>query len=74
MPFRKAAKNLGVSESALKNWMKVVKEHDGPVPTRRSGNWTSDKEKKIVRLHRKLQDRKDALEVLKKQTFQIAYL
>ena len=27
MPLRKAAENLGVSESALKNWMKAAKEH-----------------------------------------------
>ena len=27
--FRKASENLGVSESALKNWMKAAKEHKG---------------------------------------------
>lgn len=39
LPLRKAAENLGVSESALKNWMKVAKEHKGEVPTRGSGNY-----------------------------------
>ena len=33
LPLRKAAENLGVSESALKNWMKAAKEHKGEVPT-----------------------------------------
>ena len=27
LPLRKASENLGVSESALKNWMKAAKEH-----------------------------------------------
>ena len=31
LPLRKAAENLGVSESALKNWMKAAKEHKGKV-------------------------------------------
>ena len=39
LPLRKAAENLGVSESALKNWMKAAKEHKGEVPTRGSGNY-----------------------------------
>ena len=29
LPLRKASENLGVSESALKNWMKAAKEHKG---------------------------------------------
>ena len=31
LPLRKASENLGVSESALKNWMKAAKEHKGEV-------------------------------------------
>ena len=58
LPLRKASENLGVSESALKNWMKAAKEHKGEVPTRGSGNY--------ARLQRELRDTKDALEVLKK--------
>ena len=33
LPLRKAAENLGISESALKNWIKAAKEHEGSVPT-----------------------------------------
>ena len=62
LPLRKASENLGVSESALKNWMKAAKEHKGEVPTRGSGNYASE----IARLQRELRDTKDALEVLKK--------
>ena len=66
LPLRKAAENLGVSESALKNWMKAAKEHKGEVPTRGSGNYASEEAKEIARLQRELRDTKDALEVLKK--------
>ncbi len=68
LPLRKAAENLGVSESALKNCMKAAKEHKGEVPTRGSGNYASEeaKEKEIARLQRELRDTQDALEVLKK--------
>ena len=66
LPLRKAAENLGVSESALKNWMKAAKEHKGEVPTRGSGNYTSEEAKEIARLQRELRDTKDALGVLKK--------
>lgn len=39
LPLRKTAENLGISESALKNWMKAAKEHEGSVPTRGSDNY-----------------------------------
>ena len=54
LPLSKAAANLGISESALKSWM------------RGSGNYASDEAKEIARLQRELRDAKDALEVLKK--------
>ena len=66
LPLRKTAENQGISESALKNWMKAAKEHEGSVPTRGSGNYVSDEAKEIARLQRELRDTKDALEVLKK--------
>ena len=66
LTLRKAAGNLGISESALKNWMKSSKEHEGAVPTRGSGNYVSDEAKEIARLQRELRDTKDALEILKK--------
>ena len=64
--LRKCAENLGMSESALKNWIRIAKEHEGSVPTRGSGNYASDEAKEIARLQRELRDTKDALEVLKK--------
>ena len=66
--LRKCAENLGISESALKTWMKSAKEHEGTVPIRGSGNYASDEAKEIARLQRELRDTKDALEVLKKQS------
>ena len=66
LPLRKVAENLGVSESALKNWIKAAQEHKGKVPTRGSGNYASEEAKEIARLQRELRDTKDALEVLKK--------
>ncbi len=44
--LRKCAENLGISESALKTWMKSAKEHKGEVPTRGSGNYASDEAKR----------------------------
>ena len=66
LTIRKAADNLGISESALKSWMKAAKENDGSVPTRGTGNYSSDEAKEIARLQRELRDTKDALEILKK--------
>ena len=66
MALRKCAENLGISESALKNWMKSAKNHEGAVQTRGSDNYASDEAKEIARLQRELRDTKDALEVLKK--------
>ena len=62
----KCAENLGISESALKKWIRATKEHEGSVPTRGSGNYASDEAKEIARLQCELRDTKDALEVLKK--------
>ena len=66
LALRKVAENLGVSDSALKTWIKAAKENEGNVPTRGSGNYASDEAKEIARLQRELRDTKDALEVLKK--------
>ena len=66
LPLSKAAASLGISESALKSWMRAAKDHEGAVPTRGSGNYASDEAKEIARLQRELRDAKDALEVLKK--------
>ena len=37
LTVQKAAENLGISESALKNWMKAARENEGSVPTRGTG-------------------------------------
>ena len=66
MPLSKTAANLGISESALKSWLRSAKEYEGEVPTRGSGNYASDEAKEIARLQRELRDARDALEVLKK--------
>ena len=66
LTVQKAAENLGISESALKNWMKAARENEGSVPTRGTGNNSSDEAKEIARLKRELRDTKDALEILKK--------
>ena len=66
LTVQKAAENLGISESALKNWMKAARENEGSFPTRGTGNYSSDEAKEIARLKRELRDTKDALEILKK--------
>ena len=66
LTVQKAAENLGISESALKNWMKAARENEGSGPTRGTGNYSSDEAKEIARLKRELRDTKDALEILKK--------
>lgn len=66
LTVQKAAENLGISESALKSWKKAAREKEGSVPTRGTGNYSSDEAKEIARLKRELRDTKDALEILKK--------
>ena len=43
-------------------------ENEVSVPTRGTGNYSSDEAKEIARLQRELRDTKDALEILKKQS------
>ena len=66
LTYEKAANNLGVSDSALKAWVKAAKDNEGNVPTRGSGNYASDEAKEVARLQKELRDTKDALEILKK--------
>lgn len=66
LSLKQAVTNLGVSDSALKSWIRVAKESGETVETRGSGNYSSDEAKELVRLQRELRDTKDALEVLKK--------
>ena len=62
-------KRLKIWESVIllsKTWLRAAREHEGCVPTRGSGNYSSDEAKEIARLQRELRDTKDALEILKK--------
>ena len=60
------AKNLGIGTSTLARWETQFRNNDGDIPTRGSGNYSSDEAKEIARLKRELRDTQDALEVLKK--------
>ncbi len=60
------AKNLGIGTSTLARWETQFKDNNGDIPTRGSGNYSSDEAKEIARLKRELRDAQDALDVLKK--------
>lgn len=63
---KRASENLGVSKTTLGTWGKTVRENNGEVPVRGSGNYASDEAKEIARLKKELRDTQDALEILKK--------
>ncbi len=63
--LRGCAENLGIGYSTLTKWRKDFREN-GDIPTRGSGNYSSDEQKEIARLKRELRDTQDALDVLKK--------
>ena len=60
------AKNLGIGTSTLARWETQFKDNNGDIPTRGSGNYSSDEAQEIARLKRELRDAQDALDVLKK--------
>lgn len=60
------AKNLGIGTSTLTRWETQFRDNGGDIPTRGSGNYSSDEAKEIARLKRELRDAQDALDVLKK--------
>ena len=64
--LKKCAENLGVSKTALNEWQRAAREHNGEVPVRGSGNYASDEAKEIATLKKELGDTQDALERLKK--------
>ena len=66
LSLKRASANLGISCSALSSWVKMAEENKGEVPTRGSGNYSSDEAKEIARLKKELRDTQDALEILKK--------
>ncbi len=63
--LRGCAKILGIGYSTLTKWRKELRD-SGDIVVRGFGNYESDEQKEIVRLHRELRDTKDALDVLKK--------
>ena len=60
------AKNLGIGTSTLSRWESQYRDNSGDIPTRGSGNYSSDEQKEIARLKRELREAQDALDVLKK--------
>lgn len=62
------ARNLGIGigTSTLSRWESQYRDNSGDIPTRGSGNYSSDEQKEIARLKRELRDAQDALDVLKK--------
>ena len=66
LSLTKSAANLGISCSALSTWVKAAEKNKGEVPTRGSGNYSSDEAKEIARLKKELRDTQEALEILKK--------
>lgn len=60
------ARNLGIGASTLSRWESQYRNNSGDIPTRGSGNYSSDEQKEIARLKRELRDAQDALDVLKK--------
>ena len=55
------ARNLGIGTSTLSRWESQYRDNSGDIPTRGSGNYSSDEQKEIARLKRDLRDAQDAL-------------
>lgn len=66
LSLKRAAANLGISDTTLRSWLNIARESNGEIQTRGSGNYASDEAKEIARLKRELRDKEDALEILKK--------
>ena len=47
------------------NWIKKTDSNNGEVPTRGSGNYSSDEAKENARLKKELRNTKDVLNILK---------
>jgi transposase len=66
LTLKKCSENLGIAASTLDDWIKKADSNNGKVPTRGSGNYSSDEAKENARLKKELRDTKDALDILKK--------
>lgn len=64
--LKKCSENLGIATSTLGDWVRKAESNNGEVPTRGSGNYSSDEAKENARLKKELRDTKDALDILKK--------
>ena len=64
--LKRCATNLGIAASTLGDWVKKADINNGEVPTRGSGNYSSDEAKENAKLRKELKDTKDALGILKK--------
>lgn len=62
----KCSSHLGISKTALSNWIKEAKANGGEIVARGSGNYESDEAKENARLRKELRDTQDALDILKK--------
>ena len=66
LTLEECCKNLGIGTSTLARWRSQYLDNNGDIPSRGSGNYSSDEQKEIARLRRELRDAQDALDVLKK--------
>lgn len=66
IPITESARKFGIADSTIHTWRNSYLENHESVPTRGSGNYSSDEAKEIARLKKELKDTNDALEILKK--------
>ena len=66
LTLEECCKNLGIGTSTLARWRSQYLDNNGDIPSRGSGNYSSDEQKEIARLTRELLDIQDDLDVLKK--------
>ena len=52
--LKRCATNLGIAASTLGDWVKKADINNGEVPTRGSGNYSSDEAKENARLRKEL--------------------
>ena len=64
--IRDVSEEIGIGSSTLSRWLSDARKNDGKIEHRGSGNYSSEKDKEIVRLKKELKDTQDALTILKK--------
>ena len=53
---------VAIADSTVHKWLKDVKNNNGTINSRGSGNYASDEAKEIARLKKELKDTQDALD------------